>query len=67
MKLLGLATPMPATDATIQKKILILKHLDMLDLPPTNKGMECITKIIKALGDSGLIKEGVFETIENKK
>ena len=66
MTSLGLATLVSATDAVIQKRRLILERPSMIDLPPSNKRMEDIPKVVKALEDSGLIKEGVFETIEKK-
>ena len=66
MTSLGLATLVSATDAVIQKRRLILERPGMIDLPPSNKRMEDIPKVVKALEDSGLIKEGVFETIEKK-
>ena len=66
MTSLGLATLVSATDAVIQKRSLILERPGMIDLPPSNKRMEDIPKVVKSLEDSGLIKEGVFETIEKK-
>ena len=66
MTSLGLATLVSATDAVIQKRSLILERPGMIDLPLSNKRMEDIAKVLRALEDSGLIKEGVFETIEKK-
>ena len=66
MTSLGLATLVSATDAVIQKWSLILERPGMIDLPLSNKRMEDIAKVLRALEDSGLIKEGVFETIEKK-
>ena len=66
MTSLGLATLVSATDAVIQKRSLILEHPGMIDLPLSNKRMEDIAKVLRALEDFGLIKEGVFETIEKK-
>ena len=66
MTSLGLATLVSATDAVIQKRSVILERSGMIDLPLWNKRMEDIPKVLKALEDSGLIKEGVFETIEKK-
>ena len=62
-KILGLTTPVSATDATINKKILgsgtttlIISNYEMYD----------ILKIVKSLEDSGVLLKGVNETIKKE-
>ena len=66
MTSLGLATLVSATDAVIQKKSLILERPGTIDLPPSNKRMEDIPKVVKALEDSVLIIKVASEPIKNE-
>ena len=59
---LGLTTAASAADARIHKKILGSGHNTTLIIP--NDEMKDILKIIKSLEDSGLLLEGVSETIK---
>ena len=59
-----------ATDSAIQKKTNGSDHLlDLSNLTTTliisNKEMKDITKTVMSLEDSGLLIEGITETIEN--
>ena len=60
---LGLTAPASAADAGIHKKIL---GSWTTTLTISNDEMEDIIKIIKSLEDSGLLSNGVSETIQNE-
>ena len=60
----GLTTAASAADAGIHKKILGSGHNTTLII--SNDEMKDILKIVKSLEDSGLLLEGVSETIKNK-
>ena len=61
---LGLTAAPSAADARIHKKVLGSGHNATLVI--SNVEMEDILKIIKSLEDSGLLLEGVSETIKNE-
>ena len=61
---LGLTAAALAADAGIHKKILGYVHNATLII--SNDEMEYILKIVRSLDDSGLLLEGVSETIENE-
>ena len=61
---LGLTAAALAADAGIHKKILGSGHNTTLII--SNDEMEHILKIVKSLGDSGLLLEEVSETIKNE-
>ena len=61
---LGLTAAASAADAGIHKKTLISGHNTTLIIPTDE--MKDILKIIKSLEDSGLLLEGVSETIKNE-
>ena len=61
---LGLTAAISATDAGIHKKILESGRNTTLII--SNDEMEDILKIVKSLEDSGLLLEGVSETITNE-
>ena len=60
---LGLTAAASSTNAGINKKIL---GSGTTTLIISNDGMEDITKIVQAIEDSGLLLEGVSETIQNE-
>ena len=62
--LLGLTAAASAVDAGIHKKILGSGHSNTLII--SNDAMEDILKIVKSLESSGLLLEGVIETIKNE-
>ena len=61
---LGLTAAASAADAGIHKKILGSGHNKTLIT--SNKKMENILKVVESLEDSGLLFEGVSETIKNE-
>ena len=61
---LGLTAAASAADAGIHKKILGSDHNTTLII--SNDEMKDILKIVKSLEDSGLLLEGVSETIKNE-
>ena len=61
---LGLTAAASAADAGIHKKILVSGHNTTLII--SNNEIKDILKIIKSLEDSGLLLEGVSETIKNE-
>ena len=61
LRLTAVASP---ADAGMHKKILGSGHNTILII--SNDEMEDIIKIVKALGDSGLLLEGVSEAIKNE-
>ena len=61
---LGLTAAASAADAGIHKKILGSGHNTTLII--SNDEMKDILKIVKSLEDSGLLLEGVSETIKNE-
>ena len=60
---LGLTAAASTSDAGIHKKILSSETTTLII---SNDEMEDITKIVKALKDSGLLLKGVSETIQNE-
>ena len=60
---LGLTAAASAADAGIHKKIL---GSGTTTLIISNDEMKDIIKIVKSLGDSGLLLKGVRETIQNE-
>ena len=68
---LGLTAAASATDAGIHKKILrwgnpSSSHSNNTVLIISNDEIEDIIKVIKSLEDSGLLLEGVTETVQNE-
>ena len=63
---LGLTAAASAADAGIHKKILGSGHNNTTTLIISNDEMEDIIKIVKSLEDSGLLLNGVSETIQNE-
>ena len=61
---LGLTAAASATDAGIHKKILRSAHNTTLII--SNDEMKDVLKIVKSFEDSGLLLEGVSETIKNQ-
>ena len=61
---LGLSAAASAADAVIHKKILGLENTTLLII--SNGEIEDIIKIVKSLGDSGLLSKGVTETVKNE-
>ena len=61
---LGLTTAASLADAVIRKKISESGHNTTLII--SNDEMEDILKIVKSLEDSGLLLEGISETIKNE-
>ena len=61
---LGLTAAASAADAGIHKKIFGSGHNTTLIV--SNDEMEDIFKIVKSLEDSGLLLEGVSETVKNE-
>ena len=60
---LGLTAAAAATYAVIQEKIY---GSDTTALIISNEEMEDIMKVVKSLGESGLLIKGTSETIENE-
>ena len=61
---LGLTAAASAADARIHKKILGSGNMTTLII--SNNKMEDIIEIVKSLEDSGLLLEGVTETVQNE-
>ena len=61
---LGLTAAASAADAGIHKKILGSGNMTALII--SNDQIEDIIKIVKSLEDSGLLLEGVTETVQNE-
>ena len=61
---LGLTAPSSTADAGIHKKVLGSGHNTTLII--SSDEMEGILKIVKSFEDSGLLLEGVSETIQNE-
>ena len=61
---LGLTAAASAADAGIHKKILGSGHNTTLII--SNDEMEYILKIVKSLKDSGLLLDGITETVKNE-
>ena len=61
---LGLTAAASATDAGIHKNILRSGNTTTLII--SNKDMEDLIKIVKSLEDSGLLLEGVTESVQNE-
>ena len=61
---LGLTAAASAADAGIHKKILGSENMTTLII--SNDEIEDIIKIVKSLEDSGLLLEGVTETVQNE-
>ena len=55
-----------AADPGIHKKILRSGHNNITSLIISNTEMEDIIKIVKSLEDSGLLLNGVTETVQNE-
>ena len=62
--MLGLAAAASATDAAINQKIL--GSGNHITLTSSNDDMQDLIKIIKSLEDSGILLDGITETVENK-
>ena len=62
--MLGLTSASPATDAAINKKILGSGNHTMLI--NSNDDMQDLLKIVKSLEDSGLLLDGITETVKNE-
>ena len=60
---IGLTTAASAADAGIHKKILGSENMTTLTI--SNNEIEDIIKILKSLKDSGLLLEGLTETVQN--
>ena len=63
---LGLTAAASAADTGIHKKILGPGHNNTTTLIISNDELEDIIKIVKSLEDSGLLLEGVTETVQNE-
>ena len=63
---LGLTAAASAADAGIHKKILGTGHNNNRTLIFSNDEMDDILKILKSLGDSGVLLKGVSETIQHE-
>ena len=64
----GLSAAMSATDAAIQKKVHGLansKNSGTKIVKISNKDLDGMTKIVKALEDSDVLMEGISETLKN--
>ena len=62
---LGLTAAASAADTGIHKEILGPGHNNTTTLIISNDELEDIIKIVKSLVDSGLLLEGVTETVQN--
>ena len=60
---IGLTTAASAADAGIHKKMLGSENMTTLTI--SNNEIEDIIKILKSLKDSGLLLEGLTETVQN--
>ena len=63
---LGLTAAASAADGGIHKKILRSGHNNTTILIISNDEMKDIIKIVKSLGDSGLLLKGVSKTVQNE-
>ena len=61
--MLGLTAAASATDAVIKKKILGSRNHTTLII--SNDDMQDLLKIVKLLEDSGLLLDGITETLKN--
>ena len=62
--MLGLTAAASATDAAINKKILGSgNHISLII---SNDDMQDLLKIVKSLEDSGILLDGITETVENE-
>ena len=62
--ILGLTTAASATDTAINKKIL--GSGDHTTLIISNDNMQDLSKIVKSLEDSGILLDGITETVKNE-
>ena len=62
--MLGLTTAASATDAAINKKILVSGNHTTLII--SNDDMHDFLKIVKSLEDSGILLDGITETVKNE-
>ena len=62
--MLGLTAAASATDAAINKKILGSGNHTTLII--SNDHMQDLLKIVKSLGDSGILLNGITETVKKK-
>ena len=62
--ILGLTAAASATDAGINKKILGSGNLTILII--SNDDMQDLLKIVKSLEDSGILLNGITETVNNE-
>ena len=62
--MLDLNAAASATDATVNKKILGSGNHATLII--SNDDMQDLLKIVKSLGDSGLLLDGITETLKNE-
>ena len=62
--ILGLAAAASATDAAINKKILGSRNHATLII--SNNDMQDLLKIVKSLEDSGILLNGITETVKNE-
>ena len=62
--MLGLTAAAPAADAAINKKILGSgNHITLII---SNDDMQDLLKIVKSLEDSGILLDGIIETVKNE-
>ena len=62
--MLGLTAAASATDAAINKKILgSVNHTTLIT---SNDDMKDLLKLVKSLEDSGLLLDGITETVKNE-
>ena len=64
LDMLGLTAAASATDAAINKKILGSGNHTTLII--SNNDMQDLLKIVKSLEDSGILLDGITETVKNK-
>ena len=62
--ILGLTAAASATDATINKKILGSRNHTTLII--SNDDMQDLLKIVKSLEDSGILLDGITETVKKE-
>ena len=62
--MLGLTAPASATDASINKKILGSGNRTTLII--SNDDMQDLLKIVKSLEDSGILLNGITETVKTE-
>ena len=60
---LGLASAASAADAAINKKIIGTGNHTTLTI--SNDAMQDLLKIVKSLEDSGILLDGITETVKN--